>query len=194
MYLVEDEGRPLGLITQEDILEQVVGQIEDEYPHESPVSLVDALARGAVLNLAATARDQVIAELVAAIPTDQLPSGIKNDGIARSTLEREKEVSTDLGNGVAIPHARVSGLQAPIVVFGRSVEGVMFSPASQELVHLVFLLVTPSEQPEAQLALLSQLAAVCQELTAREALTNARSPTDVLAILNSRSTGNTERS
>ncbi|MBE7508519.1 MAG: cation:proton antiporter [Planctomycetia bacterium] len=195
VYLVEDEGRPLGLITQEDILEQVVGQIEDEYPHESPVSLVDALARGAmVLNLFATARDQVIAELVAAIPTDRLPSGIKNDGIARSTFEREREVSTDLGNGVAIPHARVSGLQAPIVVFGRSVEGVMFSPASQELVHLVFLLVTPSEQPEAQLALLSQLAAVCQELTAREALTNAPSPTDVLAILNPRSPGNTERS
>jgi CBS domain containing-hemolysin-like protein len=33
MYLVEDDERPVGLVTLEGILERVVGQIEDEYPH-----------------------------------------------------------------------------------------------------------------------------------------------------------------
>lgn len=187
VYVVEDGGRPLGLITQEDILEQVVGQIEDEYPHEPLVSVVDALGRGGiVLNLAATARDQVIAELASAIPSDRLPPGCENSEIIRFVIERESEVSTDFGNGVAVPHARVHGLTAPIVVFGRSAEGVLFTPESSELVHLIFLLVTPSEQPEAQLALLSQVATVCRELTAREALMNAASPTDVLLILEPR--------
>ncbi|MBE7506192.1 MAG: cation:proton antiporter [Planctomycetia bacterium] len=194
VYLVEDEGRPLGLITQENILEQVVGQIEDEYPHESPVSVADAIARGAiVLNLAAMSRDQVVAELVEKIPLERLPFGTMKDGISRSVLEREKEVSTDLGNGVAIPHARVYGLQSPIVVFGRSPYGVMFSTTSDVLVRLVFLLVTPSEQPEAQLALLSQLATVCREPTNREALNNASSATDILSIVDPRSRGNIQQ-
>jgi len=187
VYVVEDGGRPLGLITQEDILEQVVGQIEDEYPHEPLVSVVDALGRGAVLlRLTATARDRVIAELVDAIPSDRLPAGCENADIIRWVLERESEVSTDVGNGVAVPHARVHGLTAPIIVFGRSAEGVLFTPESSELVHLVFLLVTPSEQPEAQLALLSRVATVCRELTAREALMSAASPTEVLSILDPR--------
>jgi Mg2+/Co2+ transporter CorC len=44
--LVEDAGAPLGLITLEDILEQVVGRIEDEYPHEESISVRDALLAG----------------------------------------------------------------------------------------------------------------------------------------------------
>lgn len=184
VYVVEDAGRPVGFITQEDILEQVVGQIEDEYPHEAPVSVVDAVSRGGiVLQLAATAVDAVIRELVETIPTSKLPSGVEKGGIIRLALEREKEISTDLGNGVAIPHARVPGLQAPIIAFGRSAEGVMFSPASQELVHIVFLLFTPSEQPETQLALLSQIASVCRTAASREALLSAPTPSDILALL-----------
>lgn len=184
VYLVEDEGRPLGLITQEDILEQVVGRIEDEYPHEAPISVADAMSRGGItLHLAAVAHDAVIAELAEAIPQDLLPSGLEKGDIIRQALEREKEISTDLGNGVAVPHARVPGLNAPIVVLGRSADGVVFSPASRELVRLVFLLVTPSEQPEAQLALLSQIATACRESAAREALLSALTPADVLFLL-----------
>ncbi|MBC6957875.1 MAG: CBS domain-containing protein, partial [Chloroflexi bacterium] len=71
VYVVEDAGRTVGLVTQENILEQVVGQIEDEYPHEAPISIADAVSRGGVLlNLTASTHDAVIAELVEAIPSD----------------------------------------------------------------------------------------------------------------------------
>jgi monovalent cation:H+ antiporter-2, CPA2 family len=186
MYLVEAGGLPLGLITLEDILEQVVGQIEDEYPHHAPVSLPDAVANGAiVLDLAAKTGDQAIGHLAAAIPSGKLPPGADKGEIVRLTLEREKTFSTDLGNGMAIPHARYPGLEAPIVVFGRSVEGLIFSQATPELVHLVFLLVTPAERHEIQLTLLSQVASVCSERSAREDLIRAASAADVMAVLTS---------
>lgn len=184
LYVVEDGRRPLGLVTFEDILEQVVGRIEDEYPHEPPVSLIDAVANGGtILDLTARSGAEAIRELAIAIPDRALPPETGQERVARIALEREQLVSTNLGNGVAIPHARCQGLRAPIVVFGRSDEGIVFSPAASEPVHLVFLLVTPAEQPETQLALLKQLASVCREPSARDALKHAATEGDVMAAL-----------
>jgi CPA2 family monovalent cation:H+ antiporter-2 len=184
--VVEDGQRPSGLVTLEDILEQVVGQIEDEYPHEPEVSLLDAVGNGAiVLELAARGAAGAIRELGMAISERALPLGMGREHVTRLALEREEQVSTDLGNGVAIPHARCQGLRAPIVVFGRSDDGIVFSTAAPELVYLVFLLITPAEQPEAQLALLRQLASICREPSARESLRHAESVGDVLSILES---------
>lgn len=161
--VVEDAGSPVGLITIDDILEQVVGRIEDEYPHEAEVSLRDAVADGgAVLELAAATREQAILELAAAIPPQRLPPDVGPTDIARLALEREQEVSTDLGIGVAIPHARCPDLRAPLVVFGRSAQGIMFSSQAAERVRLLFLLVSPAEHPELQLTLLGQLAGIAE--------------------------------
>lgn len=48
LAVVMDQGRPIGLITMEDILEEIVGRIEDEYPRQPKVFLKDALAGGGV--------------------------------------------------------------------------------------------------------------------------------------------------
>ena len=92
-------------------------------------------------------------------------------------------MSTNLGNGVAIPHARCPGLRAGLIVFGQCPDGVAFGSAVAEPVRLVFLLVTPAEQPEAQLSLLAQVARVCSETRTREALVRASSPAEVMEIL-----------
>jgi CPA2 family monovalent cation:H+ antiporter-2 len=178
---VEHEGSLLGLITLEDILEQVVGRIEDEYPHEAETSLLDALkAGGLVLALRGSTREAVVREMASALP----PGAVSRDAaIADRALAREAELSTDLGVGVALPHARAPGLTTPRVVFGRSSEGVAFSPPPDEPVRLVFLLVTPIEQPEVQIALLGQIANVISEESARERLRRASSEGEVLEII-----------
>jgi mannitol/fructose-specific phosphotransferase system IIA component (Ntr-type) len=179
--LVGEPGRPLGLITLEDIQEQVFGRIEDEYPHDTGLTLADAVAAGAiVLGLAGRTREDLIAELAAAIPPGRLPPAAP---VAALALQREAEISTDLGTGVAIPHARCPNLAEPLVAFGRSDEGVTFSPQSAEPVRLVFLLVTPLERPDVQLALLAQLANVAGDATARERLLRATTAQEVMEVL-----------
>jgi CPA2 family monovalent cation:H+ antiporter-2 len=87
--VVEDAGSPVGLITIEDILEQVVGRIEDEYPRDSKPSLRDAvLTGGVVLELAARTPQQAIAELAAAIPGDRLPPGARVADLALARARR----------------------------------------------------------------------------------------------------------
>jgi mannitol/fructose-specific phosphotransferase system IIA component (Ntr-type)/voltage-gated potassium channel Kch len=184
MYLVEDDGSPVGIITLEDILEQVVGRIEDEYPHEADVSLCDAVREGGVvMELGAALREEAIRELADAVPSHLLPTGCTHDEIARRALVREDEVSTDLGIGVAIPHARCPNLSTPVVVLGRSTQGINFSPQPSEPVRLVFLLVTPTEQPETQLSLLSQLAKKVANEVLRTRLLEAESAEVIVEVL-----------
>jgi mannitol/fructose-specific phosphotransferase system IIA component (Ntr-type) len=179
--VVQDGDSPAGLITIEDILEQVVGRIEDEYPRDSRPSLCDALlAGGVVLDLAARTPEQAITELASAISPDRLPPGAR---IAELALARELDVSTDLGVGVAIPHARCPSLRSPLVVFGRSADGIAFSPSPAEPVRLVFLVVTPAEDPSLQVYLLGQLARVAGNASLRERLRNAASPPEVIEII-----------
>lgn len=184
MYVVEDRGNPVGLITLEDILEQVVGRIEDEYHHETEISLCDAVkVGGVVLDLPAMTRDQAIEALAAAIPDDRLPAQAEHGNILARALDREAEISTDLGIGIAIPHARCPNLRAPLLVFGRSSEGLEFSPQAAKPVQLIFLLVTPTEQPEAQLSLLSQLARFVADESNRKRLLQASSRAEVIDLL-----------
>ncbi len=179
--VVEDSGIPVGLITLEDILEQVVGRIEDEYPHEPKVSLRDAVTSGGIiLNLVGRTQEEVITEMAAVIPTSKLPPDAK---IAQLAIAREQDVSTDLGAGVAIPHARCSNLAGPLVVIARSSDGVIFSPDSTEAVRLVFLLVTPSEQPDLQLSLLAQIGPIAGDDSMRERILQASTEQEIIELI-----------
>ncbi|GMU23732.1 MAG: hypothetical protein AMXMBFR13_38100 [Phycisphaerae bacterium] len=181
VWIVEEAGMPVGMITIEDVLEQIVGRIEDEYPREARVTLRSTVQDGGILlDVRGRTREQVIQELAAAIPAQRLTNGAD---IVELALAREAEVSTDLGTGVAVPHARVPGLTTPFVVFGRSREGIMFSPQSSELVRLVFLLITPTHEPEVQLSLLAQVVSAVSNPTTREELLAACSPSEVLDAL-----------
>jgi mannitol/fructose-specific phosphotransferase system IIA component (Ntr-type)/voltage-gated potassium channel Kch len=182
VYLVAgDDGAPQGLITLEDILEQVVGRIEDEYPHDPGLSLPDTVAAGGiVLDLQGSTPEQAIRELAAVVPPRRLPAG---EDVAALAVQRESEVTTDLGNGVAIPHARCPGLRAPVIALGRSRDGILFSPDSAEAVRLVFLLVTPAERPDVQLSLVAKLAGTVADPQARDRLRAASSPAEVLEVL-----------
>jgi CPA2 family monovalent cation:H+ antiporter-2 len=179
--VVRDGASPVGIVTIEDVLEQVVGRFEDEYPRHPRLVLRDlVLTSEELLDLSARTAEQAIAELAAAIPPAALPAGAK---VAELAIARERELPTNLGLGVAIPHARCPGLAAPVVVLGRSAEGVVFESPESALVHLVFLLVTPAEQPNLQVLLLGEVARVAGDVGLRQRLREAASAAEVGDVL-----------
>ncbi len=58
-------------------------------------------------------------------------------------LERERLGSTGLGGGIAIPHARIAGLDKPCGLFARLAHPVDFDSIDERPVDVVFLLVAP---------------------------------------------------
>jgi CBS domain containing-hemolysin-like protein/mannitol/fructose-specific phosphotransferase system IIA component len=178
MATVVDRGQLVGLITLEDVLEEVVGRIEDEYPRLPRVFLKDALAAGGmVLDLVATTPEDAIRELAAVVPLKNLPPGVD---VCRLALDRERQMPTDIGNRVAIPHARCPGLDRSMIVMGRSREGIVFSEKAAEPVRLVFLLITPAERPQLQVFFLAQLASIAESEFVLERLYRARTPQEVI--------------
>jgi len=181
MAVVMEHGRPIGLITLEDILEEIVGRIEDEYPRLPKLFLKDALAYGGVdLHLTAQTPDEAIRALAALIPKEHLPP---NAAVAALAIAREKQVPTDVGPGLAIPHARCPALRNPILVFGRCADGLRFSPRAVEPARLLFLLVTPAERPNLQVFFLAQIASIARSEFVRERLLRAQSREEVIEII-----------
>jgi len=174
-------GIPIGLVTLEDILERVVDRIANDPIAREPVVLLDALAAGGVVEaLAARTPGAAIVELAGAIASDRIPDGVDVPGLAQ---ERELEIPTDLGVGVAIPHARCPGLRAPILVLGRSRDGIAFSDPPAEPVHLVALLVTPAERPDVQVSLLAHTARLVGDRDRRTRLGAATTASAIIALV-----------
>ncbi|MGH7864686.1 MAG: cation:proton antiporter, partial [Candidatus Binataceae bacterium] len=110
-------------------------------------------------------------------------AGLNIRNVQSAVLEREELMPTGLGNRVAVPHARIHGLPAPIVVLGLSSDGVDFDAPDGEPAQLIFLLLTPREDGAAQVSLLADVAGRFGTEEARKAALRAASFTELLAIL-----------
>jgi len=105
------------------------------------------------------------------------------DAIYRAVWERERIMHTGLGNGLAVPHARMDDLKKPIVVIGRSRHGVDFDSPDGQPARLMCLLLTPADDPTVQIELLSLFATAFEDTHSREAALSARNFTEFLAAV-----------
>lgn len=95
--------------------------------------------------------------------------------ILEELCAREKLGSTGLGHGVAIPHARLEGLDHPAGVMIRLAEPVDFDATDREPVDLIFALVVPEAATEEHLQLLGQAAELFGDEHRREGMRQADS-------------------
>lgn len=103
--------------------------------------LSNLLAEGVILSpQSSESRKQILGTLATAIG-DKL--GIDGRDIFDAVIERENLGSTSVGDGVAIPHARISALSAPVGAFVRLHEGVDFDAIDGRPCDLIFMLLAP---------------------------------------------------
>jgi PTS system nitrogen regulatory IIA component len=88
-------------------------------------------------------------------------------------LERERLGSTGLVGGVALPHARIPGIQESRGAFLRLAEPVAFDALDDQPVDLVFALLVPEDATAQHLQLLAELAGMFNEGALREQLREA---------------------
>jgi nitrogen PTS system EIIA component len=95
------------------------------------------------------------------------------DEVVRLLLERESLGSTGIGDGVAIPHAKLHLLPEMLVAFGRSSKGVDFHSHDEKPVHLFFLLITPDDKPGDHLKALARISRILKNPVLRDNLKKA---------------------
>jgi CBS domain containing-hemolysin-like protein len=178
--VLDASDRWTGIITLEDVLEEIIGTIEDEFELEPPFFLADALTPARiVLGLEAATLEEAIREAVRRVPPGDLP--LPPGRIADAVIERERGMPTLLASGLAAPHARLD-IRDPVMIFARSDRGVGV-PGRDEGAHLLFILLTPARNPRVQLRLLARVAGLLDSDYVVDRLREAASPALVLEVI-----------
>ncbi len=71
--------------------------------------------------------------------------------------DREKQESTGIGNGIAIPHCKIENLQQIFLAIGYSSEGVQFKAIDSQPTYFLFLIVSPANASVLHLRMLAAL-------------------------------------
>ncbi|MEL6825564.1 MAG: PTS sugar transporter subunit IIA [Pseudomonadota bacterium] len=139
--------------------------------------LSSLLAEGVVLApQTSESRKQVLSTLAKAIGEKH---GIDGRDIFDAVIERENLGSTSVGEGVAIPHARIPELKAPVGAFVRLVDGVDFDAIDGRPCDLIFMLLAPIAAGADHLRALAQVSRAFRNADLRDKL---RAASDVDAI------------
>ncbi len=107
--------------------------------------------------------------------------GLDPDVVARAALARERTQGTGLPNGVAIPHAHIAGLSAPIVAAGVSSGGLDFDSPDGGRSHLVLLVLTAEGDGRSQLEIVADVAATFPDLASTAVCAQARDHAELVA-------------
>ncbi|MBI4682616.1 MAG: cation:proton antiporter [Nitrospirae bacterium] len=110
--------------------------------------------------LKAISRREAIHEITSAAC---ISAGLDADAVEAAVWAREEALSTGIGNGVALPHARIEGLLDSLIVVGISDTGIDFDAPDDKSAHLIFLILTPGNDPGAQLEITSELSRIFRE-------------------------------
>jgi mannitol/fructose-specific phosphotransferase system IIA component (Ntr-type) len=104
-----------------------------------------------VPELTAKDRDGAIAELVSQLDkAGWLGKGHRQE-VIKAMIKREKEASTGMGKGVAVPHVKHKAVKDVVAAVGQTSAGIDFSSLDKKLVYSVILLVSPTDNPDRHL-------------------------------------------
>ena len=133
------------------------------------------------MDLDASDKSGVITELV-----NQLDkAGKLSDPVSfkEAIHNRESQSTTGIGEGIAIPHAKVAAVKTPAIAFGKSKEGVDYQSLDMQPAHLFFMIAAPEGGAQTHLDALAKLSGILMDEKIREKLIHAESPEEVLNII-----------
>lgn len=104
------------------------------------------------------------------------------DHALRDVIERERVMSTGIGNGVAIPHAYTDGVEELVCGFLRTRSGVDFAALDGGPVDLFFVILGPKASRRNHIKVLAKISRLLNHVDFRENLRSANSVDEVLDI------------
>lgn len=120
-------------------------------------------------------------DLVERVVRNHLPD-VRAESILDEVLHRERCSPTVIGNGIALPHARIVGLDKPYIALGIYPAGIRPSE-KEDPVKLVFLLLVPQSQPARYLQILRSLSNLFRDKDTVDRLAYSESPEHVMQFL-----------
>jgi fructose-specific phosphotransferase system IIA component len=126
-------------------------------------------------------RDEAIKKLVMLL--GQFEVIADTEQAYKAVLDREKIMTTGVGNGIAIPHCKDSSCPNFAVALGVHGKGLNFESIDKKDVRIIFLLVGPENNPGLHIKLLSRISRLMSNEDLRDELLDCKTAEDALNLL-----------
>ncbi|MCL2341251.1 MAG: PTS sugar transporter subunit IIA [Proteobacteria bacterium] len=133
-----------------------------------------------LLDMKATAKEAALRELAGLAVT--VCGRFTEETLLNALAEREAVGSTGIGNGVAIPHGKLEGLDEILLCFGRSKAGVDFDAIDNRPAYLFVLLLSPASKAGEYLQTLAKVSTILKQPENRQRLLDSASRDEIAAI------------
>ena len=146
------------------------------------MKITDLLSTSAIkLNGVAHSKEEVINQMV-----DLMASNgniINKEEYKRVVMEREKEGTTGIGEGIAIPHGKTEAVSKPGLSAMVIPNGVNFDSLDGQPAKLIFLIAAPNTKDNVHLDVLSRLSTLLMDTEFRKELLNAETPAEFMLCI-----------
>ena len=133
-----------------------------------------------IMDLKATTQEEAIKEMA----NLEVKQGVVNneEEFIKSIWAREKESTTGIGEGIAMPHARNKYINRAAVLFAKSPKGIDYKALDGQPVHLFFMITAPAGADNTHLQALAKLSSLLINPDVVNALKAATTPEEVIDI------------
>lgn len=133
-----------------------------------------------IMDLKATTREEAIKEMADLEVKQDVVNN--EDEFIKSIWAREKESTTGIGDGIAMPHARNKYINRAAVLFAKSPKGIDYNSLDGQPVHLFFMITAPAGADNTHLQALAKLSSLLINPDVVNALKAATKPEEVIDI------------
>lgn len=145
------------------------------------INVADYMDEGLVFFLSqASSRDEVIKTMIHSVAEKRSLPG--SDAFYHAIVEREKLVSTGIGMGVSIPHAKLSGFDDFFIAIGILPKGVDWQSLDHHPVRIIFMIGGPDDKQTEYLQILSTLTQLIKNEETRKKLLTLNSKEAIIGL------------
>ena len=146
------------------------------------MKITDLLSTSAIkINGSANSKEELISKMVDLMATNG--NIINKEEYKRVVLEREKEGTTGIGEGIAIPHGKTDAVSKPGLAAMVVPNGVEFDSLDGQPAKLIFLIAAPNTKDNVHLDVLSRLSTLLMDTEFRKELLNAETPAEFMLCI-----------
>ena len=146
------------------------------------MTLLDILsADSTLIDLKGETKENIIAELIDTLAVGDAISD--RDKVLQAVLEREKIMSTGIGDGIAIPHGKSDAVERLVAALGTQRRGVDFEALDGEPAYVFFLLVSPANVSGPHIKALARISRLLKNDDFKKKLIAAEASAEIIEII-----------
>lgn len=146
------------------------------------MTLLDILSpESTIVDLKGETKEEIIAELVNSLHVGDAIND--KDKVLQAVLEREKIMSTGIGDGIAIPHGKSDAVVKLVAALGTQKRGVDFEALDGEPAYVFFLLVSPANVSGPHIKALARISRLLKNDDFKKKLISASSSSEIISVI-----------